>query len=494
MIKKFVLLFFITINLFAQWKGFETTPTHYQYNGYPNYFLIRDYDNDGKVDIIGGTNTIYRDSSGMLVPQTSIFYNVLQGNSNGTFQPEQIFPHTVNTNFVFSNGLMYDIADINNDGKMDVISSGGNGLAIFMGIDPVGAIADTFFFTDTCNNIQVLRCVDINNDGYQDIILTFNEAQSQFSSALRIYYNNHDNTFTRVSHPDVGGGVGWIQFTDFDNDGRIDILKGSGHWYKQETNGVFTKKTYLIGFNSNIGDFNNDGIPDLVSQIRFTDTVKVQFGTGVGDFSSSLISTKTNLNLGEIQPQVGDFNNDGKLDIFVATTFTPLKGIISDTLWYLLGNGNGTFQNPIPVKLGIDTLTSFQVADINNDNYQDIIATRFTEVYTKNQIAIVLNKGNTITTIKRELINIPENYTLQQNYPNPFNPTTEIQFQIPTNEKVILKVYNILGKEITTLLNQEMQAGAYQIPFNASSLTSGIYYYRLTAGKFSETKKMIMIK
>ena len=90
--------------------------------------------------------------------------------------------------------------------------------------------------------------------------------------------------------------------------------------------------------------------------------------------------------------------------------------------------------------------------------------------------------------------NIPLEFKLSQNYPNPFNPTTNINFSLPERSFVELKIYNILGIEISTIVNKELQAGNYNFPFDAENLTSGIYFYKLNAGKFSVTKKMTLIK
>lgn len=85
-------------------------------------------------------------------------------------------------------------------------------------------------------------------------------------------------------------------------------------------------------------------------------------------------------------------------------------------------------------------------------------------------------------------------YYLSQNYPNPFNPSTKIAWQLKNDGLVTLKVYDQLGKEVATLVNEEKPAGSYEIEFNASSLASGVYYYKLTAGNFVETRKMILMK
>lgn len=90
---------------------------------------------------------------------------------------------------------------------------------------------------------------------------------------------------------------------------------------------------------------------------------------------------------------------------------------------------------------------------------------------------------------------IPDNFRLYQNYPNPFNPTTTIEFDIPVQTKVVLKVYNLLGQEVAMLVNEELGAGRYEVKFDGSRLSSGVYFYRITTGNgFSQTKKLLLLK
>ncbi|MBL8006913.1 MAG: T9SS type A sorting domain-containing protein, partial [Ignavibacteria bacterium] len=89
---------------------------------------------------------------------------------------------------------------------------------------------------------------------------------------------------------------------------------------------------------------------------------------------------------------------------------------------------------------------------------------------------------------------IPSGYSLNQNYPNPFNPVTNLEFGIPDLGFVTLKIYDILGKEIKTLINENLNPGKYEIVFNGSGLPSGVYFYKLTAGDFTDTKRMMLIK
>ena len=103
-----------------------------------------------------------------------------------------------------------------------------------------------------------------------------------------------------------------------------------------------------------------------------------------------------------------------------------------------------------------------------------------------------------VTSIESEIENkidqLPSDYLLSQNYPNPFNPTTSLQYTIGSLQFVTLKVYDVLGREVATLVNEEKPAGEYEVEFNAANLPSGIYFYQLKAGQFSETKKMILLK
>lgn len=98
----------------------------------------------------------------------------------------------------------------------------------------------------------------------------------------------------------------------------------------------------------------------------------------------------------------------------------------------------------------------------------------------------------TSLTVESEII--PIEYSLQDNYPNPFNPVTNIKFGLPKESSVKLTVYDALGKEVTLLVNQHLEAGSFKADWNASDYPSGIYYYKLEAGEFTETKKMVLIK
>jgi hypothetical protein len=99
-----------------------------------------------------------------------------------------------------------------------------------------------------------------------------------------------------------------------------------------------------------------------------------------------------------------------------------------------------------------------------------------------------------ITNVENNPETIPVKYNLHFNYPNPFNPATTISFEIPKRNFVTLKIYDAIGNEISTLVNGEREAGRYSVKFDGSNLSSGIYFYKITAGNYTETKKLILMK
>jgi cyclomaltodextrinase len=117
-----------------------------------------------------------------------------------------------------------------------------------------------------------------------------------------------------------------------------------------------------------------------------------------------------------------------------------------------------------------------------------------TAIYTVSTTADSVIFPTLVGTPVQQNASQPKTFSLMQNYPNPFNPSTQISYSIPAANFVTLKVYDILGREVQTLVNDRKQAGTYSVVFNASKLASGIYFYRLTSGDFVQTKKMILVK
>lgn len=241
-------------------------------------------------------------------------------------------------------------------------------------------------------------------------------------------------------------------FVDIDNDGDKDLFLGSsnGRVYYYKNNGTVNSPNYTF-------------VSDFYQSID------------VGDDST---------------PRFTDIDGDGDLDLFIGTR--------SGTIWQYINTG--TVANPVfalqtqnykninvfggacPVFVDIDTDTD---ADLFIGNLKGGL------YYYENRDVIGINNISTST---------PDNFKLFQNYPNPFNPATNIKFNIQTNSYVELSVYDMSGKFITRLVNENLNSGSYEVNFNADelNLSSGIYIYSMTAsdGKSSYTssQKMILIK
>jgi hypothetical protein len=175
--------------------------------------------------------------------------------------------------------------------------------------------------------------------------------------------------------------------------------------------------------------------------------------------------------------EVNNYGFDVERKVHTSTEFSPIKSGLSVTVWEKVGfvAGNGNSNSPKEYSF-IDKNPSggskfqYRLKQIDNDGafeYSDVVN---------------VNVGT------------PEEYYLSHNYPNPFNPATTIDYMISNDEKVNLKVYDILGTEVATLVDEYKQAGSYSVTFNADNLSSGIYIYRLIAGEYISVNRMSLIK
>lgn len=205
-------------------------------------------------------------------------------------------------------------------------------------------------------------------------------------------------------------------------------------------------------------------------------------------------------------PSIG-YNNSGAIMVtFSGYQPVPdtLDGFAMNDIYYSLSYDNGaTWSNPTNLTNTPDWDELYPtVAPAGNTNeffihYQ---ATRgpgsqsftdLTPVYRVHQVFDIVTTSS-IQNISNE---VPDGFSLKQNFPNPFNPSTSIQFSLPTSSLVTLKVYDVTGKEVATLVNgQKLSAGSFQYDFNGSNLASGMYFYTLSTDNFRETKKMMLVK
>ncbi len=134
-----------------------------------------------------------------------------------------------------------------------------------------------------------------------------------------------------------------------------------------------------------------------------------------------------------------------------------------------------------------DGARSVYAVDVDGDGDMDVLSA------SRDDNKIAWYESDLVSSVAI-LNEIPIEFNLSQNYPNPFNPITTIKYKIPELNFVTLKVYDVLGREVTILINEEKPIGSYEVEFNATNLPSGVYFYSLQAGSFVETKKMVLMK
>lgn len=164
-----------------------------------------------------------------------------------------------------------------------------------------------------------------------------------------------------------------------------------------------------------------------------------------------------------------------------------------------LDNSNGEAGFIVERKLDNNNFSVIDTVQSNDTSYVDSSVSEGHHYYykiksfTHNCESEYSNEVSVILTNVEET-ELPTEYSLSQNYPNPFNPETRISYQVPSECKITLKIFDILGREIITLVNEEKPAGKYSVDFNASNLASGIYYYRIQAGGYTDIKKCLLLK
>jgi hypothetical protein len=128
------------------------------------------------------------------------------------------------------------------------------------------------------------------------------------------------------------------------------------------------------------------------------------------------------------------------------------------------------------------------------DTLKEFSITVYSGAFASESVVKYVEVLDHVMTSNEGELGLPKEFSLRQNYPNPFNPSTNIEFALPEQAVVSLKVYNLLGREISTLVSGKLNAGIHKIEFNASGLSTGLYFYRIQAGSFMQTKKMMLIK
>ena len=416
---------------------------------------------------------------------------VFMNDGTGSYNQFTIFPIIGGARPSTNEGM-----DFNLDGLMDfaVGNSTNDKVTVFIG-DGNGDFSSIQNY-DADYGVRGLSVIDVNGDGFMDIVTANRDANN-----ASILINNGDGSFASPVNFDANGnGETAAATADVNGDGIMDLFIGAfnsdevilllgdgtgGFNFSSSTN-VGTSPWMITS-----GDVNGDGVPDVVSANATSANLSVVLCDSLGNL---LPATNYPTGLFPIAITLGDIDGDKDLEV-VTSNFSG-----SDfTLYENDGTGIYINRRNLPSNVaGSDA----KLHDRDNDGDMDM-----TGIDEREDLLILFTNENAVSVNEDNIE--PEEFTLYQNYPNPFNPNTKIKFTIPQslilNEvnnliKVQLVVFDILGDEITTLVNKQLPPGEYEVDFNVRgthpiTLTSGIYFYQLSAGEsFIQTKKMILLK
>lgn len=356
-----------------------------------------------------------------------------------------------------------------------------------------------------------------------------NWTQTSFNTNTIISFSNYGSTiFAGTSGSGVymtkNAGVNWTQVNDGMGNQWIGSLFTFGNYEIAGTGSSFWRR-YILEFAPIRGDANLDS---TVNVLDVTSTVNYILGNPPVPFSTLAADVNTDLliNVLDVVGEVNIILHPG-FKAFANKEFTDNSGSAS----LYIQNNNLKLQNTVPVS-GIQfkltgagaqnvtftpssTLTNYQVAGgSGSENAKTFVIFTMSDTsinagvhtlgtfsglnsgFAMNEIFIADGNGNGVITSNEENGNteIPKDYSLNQNYPNPFNSSSKLKFEIANLGYTKLVLYDVMGREVQTLVDKTLKPGAYEITFDGSMLSSGVYFYKLTSGNYIATKKMIVLK
>ncbi len=387
-------------------------------------------------------------------------------------------------------------ADLDSNGSMDLAVSCFSDIWIFKN-DGSGTLTETAYYpigTDSSPCAAPYRtiAVDVNKDGKPDLV-----SAAYNNASVSILLNKGDAEFDTAYVYHVGVNPSSVCAADFDKDGNIDLaapctnsnavylLKGNG-------DGTFgTATSFVTGSAPNViaaGDLNGDTWPDLVVarfSVGLPGSVGVYLNDGDGNF------TLAHTYGVDVQPRsmvVEDFDGDHNLDLAVGC-------LDNGILCVFKGKGDGSFGQVAKYPSGGGTV-GICAADFDNDGYADLAASSWF-----GDVTVFMNESRLPAGIDNPADQrpLPLQFELNQNFPNPFNPGSTITYSLPVRSHALIEIYNVLGQPVRQLVDQTKSAGTYSVVWDGTddfgrAAATGIYFYRLQAGNFVETRKMVLLK
>lgn len=384
-------------------------------------------------------------------------------------------------------------ADFNLDGHIDVAvgSSGNDQVTVFMGNGDGTMNAPSDYTTD--RGVRGLAVLDLNGDGYMDIATANRDA-----SNVALLQNTGNGTFVLTQRSDTGAtGETAAAAADANEDGILDLFVGSYGLHNQhdgeiilllgDGNGnlTFHKKVPVGGSSWMIttGDVNGDGHVDVVSANSQSDNFSVILGDGEGNLSEPVTYDSFRFPLAI---DLGDLDGDGDLDVVTSNFFSN-----SFTIFENLGDGLFDEDSAIILKPGVVAAGSCTILH-DRDNNGTLDMTGIDEV---NDLLVLFTNAEP-TSVETQPTTAPAH--LETNFPNPFSETTTISFSLSAPSSIRLVIYDLLGREVKTLLDGNRQSGRHVVAWDGtdetgSTVASGLYLYRLETDHGALTKQLLYV-
>ena len=431
-------------------------------------FTTADVNHDGKADIIIGYYSFDTDSA-----RVEIYF----GGAQLDTIPDVHLPNPPGSSN-FWGQHMYPIKNFSGDGCEDLViydvyspnyEGSSNGCYYFYGTCPVLDTVPKMIISGDTTLTKLLvqfSIGDINGDGKDDIWYS--------TTKLNGGYNSRTGNL-------VLGNAAW-------DPTPVQTFNQSEHLFDVER----------MEF---IGDVNGDGKADIIVPSFTTDPnntyymkSSIFYGNYPMDTIPHVILNSQNNDYSFCRP-VGDVNKDGYNDFMSVEGMVPVA-----KLW--LGGKDMNKHNLPAVQWGNDYDYYFggtvaAVGDVNGDGVADfVVGTGQPNGHCQDGYFYIISGDTSVVVGIKDTLNskIKLNYKLEEAYPNPFNPATSISYELPKDSYVKVVIYDILGKEIQTLVAEQQNSGKYTVNFNASNLPSGMYFYSINAGGYTATKKMLLVK
>ena len=462
--------------IYGQWEKFIIEPNL----SYPAIMDVADMDGDGDLDVAATGNGTDR----------VLWYENIGGTAiNWT-------KHLIDTYLDGAIGLA--IADMDGDFDKDVVAAGSETSKFLWYENRTGTPLIKRYIDEHLDGANRVFVEDIDGDDDLDIVVT--------ADNIVLWYENVGGTarnWTKHIMDTNLDGAHELDVADIDDDGDPDVvaigrIADDVVWYKNNLPDTNWTKIIIDQYIRRpscvrIADIDDDGDPDIAvtgNDFAYNKSRLVWYKNDSIEQTWSKYPISTDLNRAR-SLAIDDIDGNGSMDIIVTDKSYPLDNNPDDVILFRNEDGGQTWTEE-SIDNNLDGANYVYIADIDNDHHLDILVTATGAdqiVWYKNSITDIDPASGKISTF----------YELSQNYPNPFNSRTSIEYSLAKSSNTIVKIFDMFGREVITLLEENQKQGVHRIHWDGldkmnQSVATGVYLFRIEAGKFNSTKKMVYLR